>query len=812
MTPEVGVAFCPQCGVAVTAGSRYCAACGTAVGDDASVTLRARRPSEESIAVGEQRVLATLRELTLGEYEVLGELGRGGMAVVFLAHDIGLDRKVAIKVMAPALMLMDGDIQNRFKREARTAASLSHPHIIPVYGVREGRDLVYFVMKYVAGRSLESVIRDSGPLPIPMVQTVLAQAGGALGYAHRNGVVHRDVKPGNIMLDEEGWVVVTDFGIAKVAEQQALTLTGGVVGTPAYMSPEQCAGQEITGAADQYALGIVAYEMLTGRTPFVGGSMVKLMYDHCHEPPPPIEPLRPGCPPEVAGAVMRMLEKDPANRWPTIEDAVAAVGSVSDSQSGIVRTQLLTLAKQGGPAQLLQRFRTPRSPIPRTVPKAPRAETATAPGGSRRWLRAVLAMAAFAALATAASFLARGLGDTATELTPADAGSADPIVNASPALQVTQLDISPLSVTLEVGERTQLTVVATRADGIPVADPDVRWESSDSSIAAATPDGGIVGRAPGTTEARAHAGFATASVVVTVRAAPAVTSQPADPLRATSLELEPRSGALEVGGTLRLAATVLDQRGRPMRGATVRWSSSNAAAVAVSAEGVARAIGEGSAFVTAEHAGLLARAVLDVAPVPVAVLSVAAERGTIRVGETLQLTATPRDAEGMPLEGRQITWRSSDEAVASVTGAGVVRAVGSGTATITGTSGGRSGAAQITVQVPGPASTAPDPAVEVERLLEQYRLAIESLDVERLRRAYAGISPEQERAWREFFGNASNLSATFRILDVDAGADAAAARVEATYVFRSDQQQRQTVTFTASFERGSGGWRLTVVR
>ena len=811
MTPEIGVAFCPQCGVAVTAGSRYCAACGTVVVDDASPTLRAKRPSEESIAIGEQRLLTTLRELTLGEYEILGELGRGGMAVVFLAHDIGLDRRVAIKVMAPALMLMDGDIQNRFKREARTAASLSHPHIIPVYGVREGRDLVYFIMKYIAGRSLESVIKDSGALPVPMVQTVLAQAGGALGYAHRNGVVHRDVKPGNIMLDEEGWVVVTDFGIAKVAEQQALTLTGGVVGTPAYMSPEQCAGQDITGGADQYALGIVAYEMLTGRTPFVGGSMVKLMYDHCHESPPPIERLRPGCPPEVAGAVMRMLEKDPAKRWPSIEDAVAAIGSVSDSQSGIVRTQLLTLAKQGAPVDLIQKFRTPRSPIPRTVPKVPPTAAATGPGRGRRWRRAAVAVTAIAALAAAGSYVL-GRGGAATEVTTGDPVPPDTVVSAPPTPQVTQLDISPLSVTLQVGERLQLDVAATGADGLAVATPGVRWESADPSVASVAADGWVAAHAPGTTQALAHAGFATASVVVTVRAAPAVSSSPVEAPRATSLELEPGSGSLAVGDALPLAATVLDQRGRPMRGVTVRWSSSNAEVVTVSAAGVVRAVTEGSATVVAQHAGLSARTTLTVSPVPVAVLVVAPNRGSLRVGDTLQLAATAQDLRGVALEGRRTTWQSSDDAVASVTGSGLVRAVGSGTATITGTSGGGSGTARITVEAPPTAAAAPDPKAQVEGLLEQYRLAIESNDIDRLRRAYPGMSPDQERAWREFFDNASNLSVVFRVLDIVTESDAATARVQATYLFRSDQQQDPTATFTASFERGPGGWRLTAVR
>src|SRR6266571_1796583 len=144
-------------------------------------------------------------------------------------------------------------------------AALSHPHIIPIYAVKESEHVLYFVMKYVQGRALDSIIRDVGTLPIPMVQTILAHAGDALGYAHRHGVIHRDIKSANLMLDEDGWAVITDFGIAKVVQAEGLTMTGVTVGTPTYMSPEQCETRDVTGASDQYSLGVVAYEMLTWR-------------------------------------------------------------------------------------------------------------------------------------------------------------------------------------------------------------------------------------------------------------------------------------------------------------------------------------------------------------------------------------------------------------------------------------------------------------------------------------------------------------------------------------------------------------------
>jgi len=305
--------------------------------------------------------LAALRRATLGQYEILVEVGRGGMATVYLAHDLALDRKVAIKVLAPALLAMGEGMVERFKREARTAAALSHPHIIPIYAVNEGNEVLYFVMKHVQGRSLDAIVRDVGQLPITMTQAILAQVADALGYAHRHGVIHRDIKTANIMLDEEGWAVVTDFGIAKVVQAQGLTMTGVTVGTPTYMSPEQCATtEELTGASDQYSLGVVAYEMLTGTVPFQDDSIMSIMYAHFNQPPRPVTDLRPDCPPNLAAAVMRMLEKDPASRWATMDDVVAVCGRPSLRRDDPIRQEMSSLARAAGH---LVGPKTPSSPI-----------------------------------------------------------------------------------------------------------------------------------------------------------------------------------------------------------------------------------------------------------------------------------------------------------------------------------------------------------------------------------------------------------------------------------------------------------------
>ena len=384
MAPETQ-SYCSRCGTSLAPGAFFCPRCGTSVpattgGASATVAPPVRR-------VEQNAQIDALRQATLGEYEILAELGRGGMATVFLAHDLALDRKVAIKVLAPALLLMGEGMVERFKREARTAAALSHPHIIPIYAVKESEHVLYFVMKYVQGRALDTVIRDVGTLPIPMVQTILAQVGDALGYAHRHGVIHRDIKSSNIMLDEDGWAVVTDFGIAKVMQAAGLTMTGVTVGTPTYMSPEQCETREVTGASDQYSLGVVAYEMLTGRLPFKGESTMAVMYAHFNERPRPVAELRPDCPPNLGAGVMRMLEKDPARRWPGMDDVVAVCGRPSLRHDDPVRGEMITLAKAGAGSALMAQIATPTSPLVLSKPQshAPTVALPHARAGSRFW-------------------------------------------------------------------------------------------------------------------------------------------------------------------------------------------------------------------------------------------------------------------------------------------------------------------------------------------------------------------------------------------------------------------------------------------
>jgi serine/threonine-protein kinase len=264
-----------------------------------------------------------LRRETAGEYEIERELGRGGMAVVYLATELALGRRVAIKVLPPSLTFGRGAVE-RFKREAKLAAALAHVHIIPVYRVSSGR-LFWYAMKYIEGRTLADILLERTRLPLDQSIRILEQTADALDYAHERRVVHRDVKPANVMVDAGGRVVVTDFGIATEVVDGFTSGSGIVIGTPFYMSAEQSRGEILSGAADQYSTGVMAYHMLSGRVPFDGKTAVDIVHQHCVAPPPPLEGLRPGLPREVYGAIDRAMAKDPLDRYPSVGAFVAAL-------------------------------------------------------------------------------------------------------------------------------------------------------------------------------------------------------------------------------------------------------------------------------------------------------------------------------------------------------------------------------------------------------------------------------------------------------------------------------------------------------
>ncbi len=278
--------------------------------------------------------------LLAGQYQIERELGRGGMGIVYLARDVRLDRPVAIKLLPP-LLASSGDLRERFLREARTAAQLSHPNIVPVYRADEIADHAFFVMAYVEGESLADRLRRLGALsPLETVR-VLREAAWALAYAQARGVVHRDVKPENLMIEKSsGRVIVTDFGIARDTRATRLTQDGLVLGSVHYMSPEQIAGDALDGRSDIYTLGVVGYQCLTGRLPFDAEQASAVIVQHATSPAPPVRLLAPDVPAPLAAVIDRCLAKDPAARYPNGEalaDALtAAVENVAktDTEAG----------------------------------------------------------------------------------------------------------------------------------------------------------------------------------------------------------------------------------------------------------------------------------------------------------------------------------------------------------------------------------------------------------------------------------------------------------------------------------------------
>ena len=331
-------------------------------------------------------------------YTLDGEIGRGGMGVVFSARDERLKRGVAVKVLPPELAFRE-EIRLRFLREAETAARLSHPHIVPIHSVGEGPDgLVYFVMAYVDGESLGAKLKRRGRLPPDEARRIMQETADALGAAHALGIIHRDVKPDNILLEgSRGRVVVTDFGIAKALSSTTggatLTATGVAIGTPHYMSPEQAAGdREIDGRSDIYSLGVVAYQMLVGELPFQAPTVPGILMKHITELAPLVTDKRPDVPEDLAACVMRSLEKDPDDRWPTAD----ALRRALEARSATLYKPRRSSARVAAPSRSARLPLPPASPAQarrelarnlRPVERAPERRPALVPSGEPQMVR-----------------------------------------------------------------------------------------------------------------------------------------------------------------------------------------------------------------------------------------------------------------------------------------------------------------------------------------------------------------------------------------------------------------------------------------
>jgi uncharacterized protein YjdB len=550
-------------------------------------------------------------------------------------------------------------------------------------------------------------------VPIEAIRSLLFQVGNALAYAHRRGVIHRDIKPANILLDADGNAVVTDFGIAKVAESTTHTQTGTMVGTPAYMSPEQCYAGQVSWPSDQYSLGIVAYELLTGRPPFSGPSFM-VMKAHIEGAIPPIREVRPDCPPELELAVRRMLAKDPAERWPSMGHALAALGAKPLAEDDPVRELLIALAAPDPAFRSPPTPPAPMSPAPRSRATAADAYAAAAdPGviviadppavievGERFTLtgavrrrdgstlpeariawssrdHSVATIDAWSALVTAVApgttSIVASFGDARGELALTVSAAAATVVNIS-------LPPEPLY----VGESVQMTAVVQNKRGTPLPLAPT-WSSSDARIATISRTGVLTAVAPGSVRISGQAGAVNGSVVLWV-----------SPVTVEALRLVSPPESLVCGESVRLTATALDARDAPLADRTIVWSSSDRAVATVSPAGIVTAHGNGPVTITAACDGISASAALTVVEPPVASVTIAAPPRHIMVGNTFRLVATPLDAHGRSLK-RSLDWKSSNEGIASVSPDGIVTPQSPGQVMISATSEGMEGSVRITV-------------------------------------------------------------------------------------------------------------------
>ena len=338
VTMHAGIGgVCTQCGSTVGDPLHPCPKCGATVSGGGPV------------AAQNERMRARLQESIGDGYKLVELLGRGGMGIVYRAREVALDRDVALKVLALDPILAP-DAYTRFEREAKLAARLDHPHIVPIFAVGQRQNVAFYTMRLVRGGSLEDLIGAGKQLALDHVVKLLKEVAAALDHAHRHGVVHRDIKPANVLLGESGHAMVADFGIAKALSNTESGATGtGIIGSPGYMSPEQWRGAEIDGRADQYSLGIVAFEMLTGKRPFETPQVQDLLRMHLSAEVPPLSHFRTGLPQGVDEALRRALAKDPSQRFSTVGAFVDALAGLRPATPGVTQRGPRYVAKPAPP-------------------------------------------------------------------------------------------------------------------------------------------------------------------------------------------------------------------------------------------------------------------------------------------------------------------------------------------------------------------------------------------------------------------------------------------------------------------------------
>ncbi len=399
----------------------------------------------------------------VNQYQILQHIARGGMADVYLAEDVDLKRKVALKVMLDALAAADPQFVERFRREAQTVAQLDHPNIVQVYTVGQtSARQPYIAMQYIEGGSLQDKLAELADrkklLTTEQVLNIVRQIALALGAAHKAGIVHRDLKPANVLIRPDGTPVLVDLGIAAVQGGAKLTQTGSVIGTPAYMAPEQVRGVPLDGRADLYALGIILYEMLTGIRPFEGDSSIAVLHKQVYEEPLPLNKFRPDLSPQTVELVETALQKDPVYRYQSAEEMVQAIDAALQAE-GLYgpNPQATVVLTQMNDSALLSRSRLAYSPL-----AAQTAASTDRRAGVPRWAIALiilLATAAFLFVAWNAFGPGRGAPEIANAPSPTSTIAAT--LAASPATQPAENPVVDLSANITASPTNTPTATPT---------------------------------------------------------------------------------------------------------------------------------------------------------------------------------------------------------------------------------------------------------------------------------------------------------------------------------------------------------------
>ncbi len=343
-------------------------------------------------------------------YELNHLIARGGMAEVYRAHDRLLDRPVALKVLFPELSV-DRSFVERFRREAQAAANLSHPNIVPVFDWGEDTGTYFIVMEFIDGRPLSAILKTAGPLSADRTADIGAHVAAALGYAHKHGVIHRDVKPGNVLITDEGQVKVTDFGIARaINTEESLTQTGAVMGTATYFSPEQAEGVGVDARSDIYSLGVVLFEMATGRPPFLGDTPVAVASKHVRDHPPAPRELNPAIPPTFEAIILKAMAKNPEHRYATAEDLRADLLRFNEGRTVLAMDDATSLLAVAGTTAVVGTVAgmDATQTVAATAPAEEKEEEDGGPNRTRTY--AIILAVLVLLLLVAGYFLARNLG------------------------------------------------------------------------------------------------------------------------------------------------------------------------------------------------------------------------------------------------------------------------------------------------------------------------------------------------------------------------------------------------------------------